>query len=136
VVAGPAPFPDVTRVQALPAQQGALIAITDASVVLGDDPQLVVGSEGSPPRLVGKLQSVITHCFIMGALHQKSWHGHRCLPDPVSPLRDGELQQVSQVMLTERATRRDTAHAGKAFHPNLKEFFGATPPQAKRPARP
>ncbi|MHB8296247.1 MAG: RNA-guided endonuclease InsQ/TnpB family protein [Acidimicrobiales bacterium] len=38
----------------------------------------------------------------MGALHRHRWHGHLCLPGPVSPLRDGGLQQVSQAMLTER----------------------------------
>ncbi|MHB8293967.1 MAG: GNAT family N-acetyltransferase, partial [Acidimicrobiales bacterium] len=44
--------------------------------------------------------------FIMGALHRHRWHGHLCLPGPVSPLRDGGLQQVSQAMLTEREAIR------------------------------
>jgi hypothetical protein len=47
--------------------------------------------------------AVFSHHLIMGALHQKCWHGHCCLPGPVSPLRDGGIPQVSQVMLTERA---------------------------------
>lgn len=40
----------------------------------------------------------------MGALHRQGWHGHRCLPVPVSPLRDGGLPQASQVRLTERGS--------------------------------
>jgi hypothetical protein len=109
VIAGPAPLHDMRRVQALPAQQGALVTVTDAGVLLGHHGQLVLTSEATPLWLVGKLGRGIAHRFIMGALHQHCGHRRRFLPGPVSPLRDGGLQQVSQVMLTEREPARRRA---------------------------
>src|ERR1019366_2327428 len=91
-------------IQALPAQQRPLVAVAHTSVVLRHHGHLVLGGKRAPTRLVDKSGRIIAHRFIMGALHQQCWHGHLCLPVPVSPLRDDGLQQVSQIMLTERDT--------------------------------
>jgi hypothetical protein len=110
VVPGSSPPDDVARIEALPAQQCSLVAVTGTAVVLRDDRKLVLGDKGSPSRFDGKCGNVIARRFILGALHQKGWHGHRGLPDPVSPLRNGLPQQVSQVMLTEREVRIPTTN--------------------------
>src|SRR5450756_3050103 len=110
-VTGSSPLHDVAGVEAFSAQEGALVAIPCTGVVLLDDAQLVLGGEGSPPRLIGQGGAVFSHHLIMGALHQLGWHGHCGLPGPVSPLRDGGVPQVSQVMLTERVARSPTPGA-------------------------
>ena len=74
---GPAPLHDVGGVQALPPQQGALVAVAHAGVVLLDDGQLVLGGEGPPAGLEGQRRVVSTHRLIMGALDLQGWHGHR-----------------------------------------------------------
>src|ERR1035437_9780101 len=91
-------------VETLSTKKGTLVAVAGTGVVGLDDGQLVLGGERPSPRLVGQGRTIFSHHLIMGALHQLGWHGHCCLPGPVSPLRDGGVPQVSQVMLTERGS--------------------------------
>jgi len=74
---GLAPLGDVRGVQALAPEQGAtLLGAHGQGVVLGEDPLLVLGSEGSPPRPGGR--DMLVHRAIMGAREQGcSGHGHR-----------------------------------------------------------
>src|SRR4030095_12767469 len=87
----------VGGVQALAAQQRALIAWLGQPVVLGQDRQLVLRAEPTPPRRGGR---VISHDAIMRR-HKGGGHAHdqQLLSRPE---RDQGLLQVSHVSLTDR----------------------------------
>lgn len=77
-------------------------------VICLDDRQLVLGSERPPPGLVGKGGAIIGHHPIVGALYQKGKRVGIVIAVyriQSRPWRDWGLPQVSQVMLTERASR-------------------------------
>ena len=75
-------------VQALPAQQGSLVAVAAQAVVLGQDRQLVLGSEPPSSRL-GQEVGASSPTAPSWARSINDWHGHRCLLLRSRPQRDG-----------------------------------------------